>query len=145
MKITDFKKEDLEKGGLIRRKGWDLDISIGLSTSKIDFIYYENSKPKKPTTFFRGLVQDIMADDWELVGKNWQPEEGETYFYINSLGVVESETYDSDTYIDNARLEFTNIFRTEEEAAYMAEKLKIITKLRELSNIKFSENKGKYI
>nr|DAW58870.1 MAG TPA: hypothetical protein [Caudoviricetes sp.] len=36
MKITDFKKEDLEKGGLIRRKGWDLDISIGLSTSKND-------------------------------------------------------------------------------------------------------------
>lgn len=63
MKITEISKEYLEKGGLIRRKGWDLDISIGLTASKIDFIYYEKSKPKKPTTFFRGLVQDIMADD----------------------------------------------------------------------------------
>lgn len=31
MKITDFKKEDLETGGLIRRKDWDSNISIGLS------------------------------------------------------------------------------------------------------------------
>ena len=75
MKITDFKKEDLETGGLIRRKDWDSNISIGLSTSKNDFIYYKNSEPKSPISFFRGLVQDIMADDWELVGKNWQPEE----------------------------------------------------------------------
>lgn len=143
MKITDFKKEDLETGGLIRRKDWDSNISIGLSTSKIDFIYYENSKPKKPTTFFRGLVQDIMADDWELTGKLtqvWEPEEGGTYFYINSLGLVESETYDSDTYIDNARLEFTNIFRTEEEANIMAIKLQIIAKLRKLSNVDFNED-----
>lgn len=140
MKITDFKKEDLETGGLIKRKDWDSNISIGLSTSKNDFIYYKNSEPKSPISFFRGLVQDIMADDWELVGKNWQPEEGGTYFYINSLGVVESETYDSDTYIDNARLEFTNIFRTEEEANIMARKLQIIAKLRKLSNVDFNED-----
>ena len=140
MKITDFKKEDLETGGLIRRKDWDSNISIGLSTSKNDFIYYKNSEPKSPISFFRGLVQDIMADDWELVGKNWQPEEVGTYFYINSLGVVESETYDSDTYIDNARLEFTNIFRTGEEANIMARKLQIIAKLRKLSNVDFNED-----
>lgn len=140
MKITEISKEYLETGGLIRRKDWDSNISIGLSTSKNDFIYYKNSEPKNPISFFRGLVQDIMADDWELVGKNWQPEEGATYFYINSLGVVESETYDSDTYIDNARLEFTNIFRTAEEANIMARKLQIIVKLRKLSNINFNDD-----
>ena len=77
-------------------------------------------------------MEDIISDDWELVGKNWQPEEGETYFYISSEGDVESETYESNTYIDNARLEFSNIFRTEEEANIMARKLQIITKLRKL-------------
>lgn len=56
------------------------------------------------------------------------------------VGKVESETYDSDTYIDNARLEFTNIFRTEEEANIMAIKLQIIAKLRKLSNVDFNED-----
>ena len=85
-------------------------------------------------------MEDIISDDWELVGKNWQPEEGETYFYISSEGDVESETYESNTYIDNARLEFSNIFRTEEEANIMARKLQIITKLRKLSNVDFNED-----
>lgn len=130
MKITEISKEYLEKGGLIRRKGWAKDISISFNEGTI-------SGEKKLT------VEDITSDDWELTGKLtqvWQPEEGGTYFYINSLGVVESETYDSDTYIDNARLEFTNMFRTEEEANIMARKLQIIAKLRKLSNVDFNED-----
>lgn len=132
MKITDFKKEDLETGGLIRRKVWDSGISLSFNKGTI-------SGEKKLT------VDDITSDDWELIGKSnqvWKPEEGETYFYISSVGDVESETYDSDTYIDNARLEFTNIFRTEEEANIMARKLQIIAKLRELSNVITQKYKG---
>lgn len=130
MKITEISKEYLEKGGLIRRKGWAKDISISFNESAI-------TGEKKLT------VDDITSDDWELIEKStqvWQPEEGETYFYISSVGDVESETYDSDTYIDNARLEFTNIFRTEEEANIMAIKLQIIAKLRKLSNVDFNED-----
>lgn len=141
MKITEISKEYLEKGGLIRRKGWDLDISIGLSTSKIDFIYYENSKPKKPTTFFRGLVQDIMADDWELNEKptqTWNPEFGEKYYYMTTSGNVAQDTFN--TSFDKYRLSFRNGFKTAEEARKMVEKIKIINQLQELSNIKFNEN-----
>lgn len=142
MKITEISKEYLEKGGLIRRKGWDLDILIGLSTSKIDFIYYENSKPKKPTTFFRGLVQDIMADDWELNEKStqvWKPREGDKYYTIDSVGSVTSCIYGNDE-VEKLFIRIGNCFESKEEAAHMAEKLKIITKLRELSNINFNEN-----
>ncbi len=130
MKITEISKEYLEKGGLIRRKAWDSGISLSFNKGTI-------SGEKKLT------VDDITSDDWELTGKStqvWKPEEGETYFYISSVGDVESETYDSDTYIDNARLEFTNIFRTEEEANIMAIKLQIIAKLRKLSNVDFNED-----
>lgn len=130
MKITEISKEYLEKGGLIRRKGWAKDISISFNEGTI-------TGEKKLT------VDDITSDDWELTGKStqvWKPEEGETYFYIRSVGDVDSETYDSDTYIDNARLEFTNIFRTEEEANIMARKLQIIAKLRKLSNVDFNED-----
>lgn len=130
MKITDFKKEDLEKGIRIRRKGWAKDISISFNEGTI-------TGEKKLT------LEDITSDDWELNGKStqvWQPEEGETYFYIKSVGDVDSETYESNAYIDNARLEFTNIFRTEEEANIMARKLQIIAKLRKLSNVDFNED-----
>ena len=138
MKITDFKKEDLEKGIRIRRKEWSKDISISFNKNASIFDTYINGIITGDKTDL--TVEDIISDDWELVGKNWQPEEGETYFYISSEGVVESETYDSDTYIDNARLEFTNIFRTEEEANIMARKLQIIAKLRKLSNVDFNED-----
>lgn len=142
MKITEISKEYLEKGGLIRRKGWDLDMSIGLSTSKIDFIYYENSKPKKPTTFFRSLVQDIMADDWELNEKPtqvWKPNVGDKYYYISNTGSILYYMYDEDV-TNKAIISIGNCFETKEKALHMVEKIKIITKLRELSNIKFNEN-----
>jgi hypothetical protein len=147
MKITEISKEYLEKGGLIRRKGWDLDISIGLSTSKIDFIYYENSKPKKPTTFFRGLVQDIMADDWELTGKLtqvWEPQYGEKYYTISTRGTIDFDNFVAENNTDAGRLLLGNVFETEEEAQHMLEKIKIINKLRELSNIKFNENDDRH-
>lgn len=142
MKITEISKEYLEKGGLIRRKGWDLDISIGLSTSKIDFIYYENSKPKKPTTFFRSLVQDIMADDWELNEKPtqvWKPNVGDKYYYISNTGSILYYMYDEDV-TNKAIISIGNCFETKEEAQHMLQKIRIINQLQELSNIKFNEN-----
>lgn len=50
MKITEISKEYLEKGGLIRRKVWDSNISIGLSDSKINFVYYKKSNLPKLQT-----------------------------------------------------------------------------------------------
>lgn len=143
MKITEISKKYLEKGGLIRRKTWDLNISIGLSTSKNDFIYYENSKPKKPTTFFRGLVQDIMADDWELTGKLtqvWEPQYGEKYYTISTRGTIDFDNFVAENNTDAGRLLLGNVFETEEEAQHMLEKIKIITKLRKLSNVDFNED-----
>lgn len=140
MKITEISKEYLEKGGLIRRKVWDSSISIGLSTSKNDFIYYKNSKPKKPITFLRGLVQDIMADDWEL-NENptqvWKPRKGDTYYTIDSVGCVASCIYGNDA-VDELFIRIGNCFESREEASHMTEKLKIINKLRELSNVDFN-------
>ena len=141
MKITDFKKEYLEKGGLIRRRAWDSGVSIGLTSSKSSFIYYKNSKLYNPVSFFSGMVQDIMADDWELSEKptqTWQPQYGEKYYYITTSGDVAYNTFN--TSLDEYRLSFRNVFKTVEEARKMVEKLKIINKLRELSNVDFNED-----
>lgn len=138
MKITEISKEYLEKGGLIRRKVWDSNISIGLSTSKNDFIYYENSKPKKPTTFFRGLVQDIMADDWELNEKPtqlWKPREGDKYYTISTRGTIDFDNFVAENNTDSGRLLLGNCFKTKEEAEHMSKKLQIIAQLRSLTNI----------
>lgn len=141
MKITEINKEYLEKGGLIRRKCWDSTMSIGLVCA--NFIYYKNLKPQTPVLYFSCMIQDILADDWELVeepNKKWQPEDGKTYYLILTHGSVDYTTYVSTSIFDNKRLSFGNLFKTKEEAQHMAEKLKIINKLRELSNIDFNSS-----
>lgn len=148
MKITDFKKEDLEKGGLIRRKGWPEDISISFNKSASIFDAYINcaiTGEKTDLTF-----EDIISDDWELVGtkspksKDWQPGAGELYYLILTHGFIDYTIYDSDSRVDNERLSFGNCFKTREEAQHMAEKIKIINKLRELSNTKFNEDDDRH-
>lgn len=143
MKITDFKKEDLEKGIMIRRKGWGKDISISFNKNASIFDAYINGIITGDKTDL--TLEDITSDDWELIEKStqvWQPQYAEKYYYISTAGNTAHDTFDKS--VDKCRLSFGNCFKTREEAAYMAEKLKIINKLKELSNIKFSENKGKY-
>lgn len=143
MKITDFKKEDLEKGIMIRRNGWGKDISISFNKNASIFDAYINGIITGDKTDL--TLEDITSDDWELIEKStqvWEPPYAGKYYYISTAGNTAHDTFDKS--VDKCRLSFGNCFKTREEAAYMAEKLKIITKLRELSNIKFSENKGKY-
>lgn len=143
MKITDFKKEDLEKGIMIRRKGWTKDISISFNKNASIFDAYINGIITGDKTDL--TLEDITSDDWELIEKStqvWEPPYAGKYYYISTAGNTAHDTFDKS--VDKRRLSFGNCFKTEEEAQHMAEKLKIINKLKELSNIKFSENKGKY-
>lgn len=92
---------------------------------------------------------DFTAEDWKIYkekekNKSWNPKEGDTYFYISGTGTVISDTFTPLLPSNNDKLLFNNAFQTAEEAENMLEKIKIINKLRELSNIKFSENKNKY-
>ena len=142
MKFFEIDEEYLKKGGLITR---DKKSGIAFGVVNGCLVAFNNGIKKEPEEVFKGYIDDLAASDWEYISYDskkpiWKPEEGETYFYISSVVDVESETYDSDTYIDNARLEFTNIFRTEEEANIMAIKLQIIAKLRKLSNVDFNED-----
>lgn len=143
MKITDFKKEDLEKGIMIRRKGWGKDISISFNKSASIFDAYINGIITGDKTDL--TLEDITSDDWELIEKStqvWQPQYDEKYYYITTSGNVAQDTFNPS--FDKYKLSFKNCFKTRKEAQHMVEKIKIINKLRELSNIKFSENKGKY-
>lgn len=146
MKITDFKKEDLEKGIMIRRKGWGKDISISFNKSASIFDAYINGIITGDKTDL--TLEDITSDDWEIAeepkSKDWEPKEGDAIFYITETGRVISGTFLSFLPSDNDKVLFNNAFQTREEAEHMLEKIKIINKLRELSNIKFNETDDRH-
>lgn len=88
---------------------------------------------------------DFTAEDWKIYkekGKNksWKPKEGDTYFYISGTGKVISDTFMPYLPSDNDKVLFNNAFQTREEAEHMREKIKIINKLRELSNFNFGDD-----
>lgn len=137
MKITDFKKEDLEKGIRIRRKGWVKDISISFNKSASIFDAYINGIITGDKTDL--TLEDITSDDWGLIEKStqvWQPQYDEKYYYITTNGNVVQDTFNPS--FDKYRLSFKNCFKTRKEAQHMVEKIKIINKLRELSNVDFN-------
>lgn len=147
MKFTEI-LEELRKGKKVTREKWE---KPGDSCA-IDFIMYDQKKDKcefyrdgKYYDEFVWIYEDIIAEDWKIYeekenNKGWKPKEGDTIFYITESGRVISGTFLSLLPSDNDKVLFNNAFQTREEAEHMLEKIKIINKLRELSNISFNDN-----
>lgn len=147
MKFTEI-LEELRKGKKVTREKWE---KPGDSCA-IDFIMYDQKKDKcefyrdgKYYDEFVWVYEDIIAEDWKIYeekenNKGWKPKEGDTIFYITESGRVISGTFLSLLPSDNDKVLFNNAFQTREEAEHMLEKIKIINKLRELSNISFNDN-----
>lgn len=143
MKFTEI-LEELKKGEKVTREKWE---KSGDSCT-INFISYDPKIGKcvfwLNDEYFDEFIwryEDIIAEDWKLYeepNQVWKPESNEKYYYISTRGDVAHNTFDKS--LDKYRLSFKNCFKTREEAEHMAKKLKIINKLRELSNIKFNEN-----
>lgn len=159
MKFTEI-LEELKKGEKVTREEWEKVKTYRYKYIKLehgDCVAYLKDgsvrhKGEELTTWV-GCVfgcADFTAEDWKIYkepdepNKSWKPKEGDTYFYISGRGNVISDNFMPCLPSDNDKVLFNNAFQTAEEAEYMVEKIKIINKLRELSNIKFSENKNKY-
>lgn len=145
MKFTEI-LENLKKGEKVTREEW------GEPNCTIDFIVYDQNKGKFMLCYndnyhcFIFNDEDIIAEDWKIYEekptRTWKPEFGEKYYYMTTSGNVAQDTFN--TSFAKYRLSFRNVFKTTGEARKMVEKIKIINQLQELSNIKFSKNKGKY-
>ena len=145
MKFTEI-LEELKKGEKATREKW------GEPDCTIDFIVYDQNKGKFMFCYndnYHSFIfddEDIIAEDWKIYEekptRTWKPEFGEKYYYMTTSGNVAQDTFN--TSFDKYRLSFRNVFKTTGEARKMVEKIKIINQLQELSNVKFSENKGKY-
>ena len=59
----------------------------------------------------------------------WEPEEDQYYFRVE-LGEACPSTW-TDAFADRRRYEYGNVFRTEAEAEYAAERMKVLTEMRE--------------
>lgn len=152
MKFTEI-LEELRKGKKVTREKWEKCKTecykyIKLEHGEIIAYLKDDNGEDKVEERTKGMFEltDFTAEDWKIYEekptRTWKPEFGEKYYYMTTIGNVAQDTFN--TSFDKYRLSFRNVFKTAEEARKMVEKIKIINKLRELSNIKFSENKGKY-
>lgn len=70
--------------------------------------------------------------------KVWNPKDYKKYYYVDNNGDIWEERW-CGSYTDEERYEIDNCFKTEEEAEFAVEKLKVITKLKRFAQ----EHNGK--
>ena len=148
MKFTEI-LEELKKGKKVTREKWE---KPGDSCA-IDFIMYDQKKDKcefyrdgKYYDEFVWVYEDIIAEDWKIYEKPtqvWKPQADETYYSIDKSGII-CGTNNVEFDMDRRAIELGNCFKTKEKAEHMLKKIKIINKLRELSNIKFNETDDRH-
>lgn len=143
MKFFEIDEEYLKKGGLITRETYVNGLSFGLYCNCL--VAYHYGEVQIPIVKFMGYKDDLLANDWKYVeyNKKWKPEKYEKYYYITSCGEVDRDNYVCGYDGDESRIRMSNVFETEEDAKKMLAKLKIINRLRELSNSKFVYDSSK--
>lgn len=143
MKFFEIDEEYLKKGGLISR-----DKKSGLAFGIVNgrLVAFKNGVKLEPEEMFKGYESDLLANDWEYVTYKsdvWKPNDGDGYYYICSTGSISYDTFSETWSQDIWRRKLYNAFKTEEESKKMIEKIKIINRLRELSNINFGNDISK--
>lgn len=147
MKFFEIDEEYLKKGGLITRDKKS-GSAFGIVNGRL--VAFKNGVKVEPEEMFKGYASDLLASDWCYVGlpkkEKWEPKFNEKFYYISASGHVIDDAFAPCVTYDKDKLNFNNVFKTEEEATKMLEKLKIINRLRELSNVKFNNcDKPKYV
>lgn len=153
MKFTEI-LEELKKGKKVTREKWEEcktecykyiklehgEIIAYLKDDNVQIVVEERTK-------FMGELADFTAEDWKIYEENptqmWKPQADETYYSIDNSGIILG-TNNAEFDMDRRAIELGNCFKTKEKALHMVEKIKIINKLRELSNIKFNETDDRH-
>lgn len=69
--------------------------------------------------------KDLEMYGFSLEKRKWEPQSGEEFWYINSMGTVFRDTWVSSSE-DCAHLAFGNCFETKEQAEAYAEKIRAL-------------------
>lgn len=151
MKFTEI-LEELKKGKKVTREEWEKVKTYRYKYIKLthgDCVAYlkDGSVRRKgeELTPWVGCVfgcADFTAEDWKIYQENptqmWKPQADETYYSIDKSGIIFG-TNNVEFDMDRRAIELGNCFKTKEKALHMVKKIKIINKLRDLSNINFND------
>ncbi len=77
-------------------------------------------------------IEALKKVEIEEEPKRWKPNTGDTYYYVNSKGLVAANTW-SDCRDDNNFYSIGNCFKTCQEEDFAVEKLKVIAELKEFT------------
>lgn len=105
-------------GKKIRRASWPIGVTISRNFDSIN-------------------IKDLLANDWEVIETKkektwWKPKVGESYWSIRPwCGAVRTCYYDHK--VDGFAVSMGLCFQTEEQAEFMAEKLKVIHELEKFA------------
>ena len=103
-------------GKKIRRTSWPTGVTISRNFDSIN-------------------IKDLLADDWEVVGEKkkwWEPKFDETYWSVKPWSGAVRTCY-NDPKADETAKSMGFCFQTEEQAEFMAEKLKVIHELEKFA------------
>lgn len=154
MKFTEI-LEELKKGKKVTREEWEKVKTYRYKYIKLehgDCVAYlkdgSGRRKGEELTTWIGCVfgcADFTAEDWKIYQEKptqmWKPQADETYYSIDKSGIILG-TNNVNFDMDRRAIELGNCFKTKEKALHMVEKIKIINKLRELSNINFNDTSG---
>ena len=76
------------------------------------------------------LASEIEKLKTEEESRTWKPKYGEKYYYLTMYGSTRSADYWIGSLPQNRMYEIGNVFRTQEEAEFRAEQLKVEAELR---------------
>lgn len=86
-----------------------------------------------PEEIAEKIAEDIKAALEEYKKKQTWPQEGDDYYFIFSDGQITCNRYD-DFPTDRNKLKIGNMFKTEEEAMFKREQLKVLHELEQLAD-----------
>ena len=148
MKFTEI-LEELRKGKKVTREKWEECKTecykyIKLEHGEIIAYLKDDNGEERTKCMFE--IADFTAEDWKIYQENptqmWKPQADETYYSIDNSGIILG-TNNAEFDMDRRAIELGNCFKTKEKALHMLKKIKIINKLRELSNINFNDTSNK--
>ena len=154
MKFTEI-LEELRKGKKVTREKWEECKTECYKYIKLEhgeiiaYLKDDNGEDKvEERTKCMFELADFTAEDWKVWDEKptqvWKPQADETYYSIDKSGIIFG-TNNVEFDMDRRAIELGNCFKTKEKALHMVEKIKIINKLRELSNTRSIYNQDKFI
>ena len=87
-----------------------------------------------PEGLVERISEEIKMALEEYRKKQVWPQENDKYYYVRSCGEIDCTTFDNTSTFDKGCRNFNNCFKTEKEAKFKLEQLKVLHELEQLAD-----------